>query len=125
MDISIVITDNLFFIFSKTKLKCKIPFKDILAITKSTISTKSGELVVHIRTDQDRRIKTDFRDEIIEILKQSYKAQTKQSLPLYGVKFKKLNEFSSTKKDMKKGIKRIPLELARLRDDEQSAGSTG
>jgi hypothetical protein len=39
---------------------------------------------------------------------------------LYGVKYKKLGEFETNSRDLKKGLKRIPLELARLKDEETS-----
>jgi len=42
---------------------------------------------------------------------------------LYGVKFKKLAEFTTTRKDLKKGVKRIPLELARLNKEDPSQTS--
>jgi hypothetical protein len=33
-----------------------------------------------------------------------------------------LNEFTTSKKDLKKGISRIPLEMARIKDENEAAG---
>lgn len=42
-------------------------------------------------------------------------------LALYGVKPKNLSEFTTGKKDLKKGLSRIPLELARIKDEDESS----
>lgn len=40
------------------------------------------------------------------------------NLPIYGVKSKSLMDFTTTRKDLKKGVSRIPLELARIRSED-------
>ena len=75
-EISVIITENYFLIFSKTKLKCKSMLVDILGVTKSLCTTVQGELVVHFKNERDRRIKSDFRDEIIDLLKLFYRNLT-------------------------------------------------
>ena len=76
-EISVIITENYFLIFSKSKLKCKSKLIDILGVTKSLCTTIQGELVVHFKNERDRRIRSDFRDEIIDLLKLFYRNLTK------------------------------------------------
>jgi hypothetical protein len=39
----------------------------------------------------------------------SYASKVKTNLPIYGIKNKDLREFTTTEKDVEKGISRIPL----------------
>ena len=58
------------------------------------------------------------RDKIISVIKLAYTSRCKQNLPIYGIKNKDLREFTTTEKDRDKGISRIPLALARLREED-------
>ena len=98
-DINLVITDQRFYLFSKHKLKCNAEIVHISALTKSITSQIKGELVVHLKNEKDRRIKSDFRDEIIEVIKKLFINLTSKNIPIYGVKYKRLGEFTSSKKD--------------------------
>lgn len=42
----------------------------------------------------------------------------KQNLPIYGIKSKDLREVTTTEKDLEKGISRIPLQLARIYEED-------
>lgn len=48
----------------------------------------------------------------------SFASKTKQNLPIYGIKNKDLREFTTTEKDLEKGISRIPLQLARIFEED-------
>ena len=52
-----------------------------------------------------------------------------KNLPIYGVPYAKLKDYSTSKKDMKKGIEIVPEENYRLKDedtyDESAIGSKG
>jgi len=48
------------------------------------------------------------------VIKIAYSSKTKQNLPIYGIKNKDLREFTTTEKDLEKGVSRIPLQLARI-----------
>lgn len=41
-----------------------------------------------------------------------------QNLPIYGVKCKGLKDFTTSEKDLKKGINRVPLEMSRIREED-------
>jgi hypothetical protein len=53
------------------------------------------------------------------ILKSAYAKKTGQIIPMYGVKSKSLHDFMTTQKDLEKGISRIPLQLARLPEEDE------
>lgn len=69
-------------------------------------------------------MRSDTRDQIIDIIRKLYSQLTSKTLALYGVKPKTLSEFTTSKKDLKKGISRIPLELARIKEENESQMST-
>ena len=43
---------------------------------------------------------------------------TGKNLPLYGVKSTNLRDFTTKKKDLKKGISRIPLQTSRIWEED-------
>jgi hypothetical protein len=47
-----------------------------------------------------------------------YAAKTRDNLPIYGVRQQKLSEYTTQQGDVKKGISRIPLPLARLANED-------
>jgi len=48
----------------------------------------------------------------------AYISKCKDNLPIFGIKNKVLREFRTTEKDVDKGISRIPLQLARLIEED-------
>jgi hypothetical protein len=74
-DVSLVLTDSTFYLFFKNKIKCKVDIEDeLLAITKS--ASKGGEFVLHFKSVPDRRLKSEYKEEIIEVTKKIYKNLT-------------------------------------------------
>jgi hypothetical protein len=57
----------------------------------------------------------------------AYMSKCKANLPIYGIKNKDLKEFQTTERDVKKGISRIPMQIARLVDEDimQETNPTG
>ena len=48
-------------------------------------------------------------------IKIAYASKNKKNLPIYGIpKKKELREFTTTEKDMAKGVSRMPLDLSRI-----------
>ena len=45
-------------------------------------------------------------------------AKTKKNLPIYGIKFKELRDFTTGEGDVVKGVSRIPLHLARIYEED-------
>lgn len=52
------------------------------------------------------------------MVKVGYASKTKANLPVYGIKNKDLREFTTTEKDLEKGISRVPLQLARIYEED-------
>ena len=78
---------------------------------------ESTEMVVHVYKEPDIRISSpSFRKHIFDTIKMFYATKTKKNLPLYGVRQKSLAMYTTQQVDVKKGISRIPLPLARLED---------
>lgn len=48
----------------------------------------------------------------------AYTSIMKKNLPIYGLKNRDLREFTTTEKDRDKAISRIPLNLARLYEED-------
>ena len=66
----------------------------------------------------DYRYKSDQRDKIFNLLKMYFVQKTKENLPIYGIRGKDLREFTTTRKDMQRGVSRIPLKMARLYEED-------
>lgn len=60
----------------------------------------------------------DRRDKILNVIKMGYTSKMKTNLPIFGIKNKELREFTTTKKDQDKGISRMPLQLARIYEED-------
>jgi hypothetical protein len=54
------------------------------------------------------------RDEFVLIIRNAYKKMLLKPLPVFGVKYKNLKEFTTTKKDRKRGVTRMPGESMRI-----------
>ena len=54
----------------------------------------------------------------------AYLITCKLDLPIYGVKPKGLKDFTTSQNDAKKGITRIPLNLARLKEEDTLAAGS-
>jgi hypothetical protein len=50
-------------------------------------------------------------------LKIAYTSKAKRNLTIYGIKSKDLHEFTTTEKDLERGISRIPLQLSKLLEE--------
>lgn len=52
-------------------------------------------------------------------IKIAYASKKHRNLPIFGIpKSKELREFTTTDKDLAKGVSRIPLQLSRLHDED-------
>jgi hypothetical protein len=58
------------------------------------------------------------RDKIFNVVKVGYVAKKKKNLPIFGIKFKDLRDYTTNESDVGKGISRIPLQLARLYEED-------
>lgn len=103
-----VVTQDNIYIFKHKKLKRFVQISFLQGITKS-LHINSREVVLHFFGNHDVRIKSDERDKLIFALKIAYTTKAKRNLSIYGIKSKDLHEFTTTEKDLERGISRIPL----------------
>ena len=54
------------------------------------------------------------RDEFVLVIRWAYKKMVGKPMPVFGVKFKNLKEFTTTKKDRKRGVTRMPGDSMRI-----------
>jgi hypothetical protein len=59
------------------------------------------------------------RDEFFDALKKIYFETTNENLPIYGVPAGKLKDYSTSKKDMKRGAEILPEDSYRLRGEDK------
>jgi hypothetical protein len=48
----------------------------------------------------------------------AFTSKCKANLPIYGIKHKDLKEFQTTQRDVKKGISRVPMKIARIYEED-------
>ena len=58
------------------------------------------------------------REKIFNVIKVGYVAKKKKNLPIFGIKFKDLRDYTTNESDVGKGISRIPLQLARIYEED-------
>ena len=56
----------------------------LLGVTKS-ISESLGEFVLHIKDEYDYRLRSDVRDQVIDLIRKLFLSTYSKPLPLYGV----------------------------------------
>jgi len=61
------------------------------------------------------------RDEFFSALKKVFFDLSNDNLPIYGVPMGKLKDYSTSKKDMKRGVEIVPEENYRLRGEDKFA----
>lgn len=70
-------------------------------------------------TKRIRKIKSvDRRDEFFQALKKIYFDTVNENLPVYGVPVGKLKDYSTSKKDMKRGVEILPEDNYRIRSED-------
>lgn len=84
-------------------------YECIDGVTKST-DPSCSEFVVHVEIDYDYRFITNLetRDDILYVLKHCFYKMHKKNLPIYGVDFVGLKDFTTSKKDAQKHISKKP-----------------
>jgi hypothetical protein len=68
------------------------------------------------------------REEIIETLKLRFVEKHNHNLPIFGIEKPNLNDFTTTEKDMKRGVSRFPPSQMRIKSEDlisESAGGPG
>jgi serum/glucocorticoid-regulated kinase 2 len=112
----LLMTTNNIFNFKKKTMKRKIAIEKIGAIIISTKNSK--ELVLHVPSEYDYRYQINDREIFIRLLKREFvKRRPNGHLRYYCVKGG-LKEVTTTEKDAKYKISRLPGDELRLVDEE-------
>ena len=87
-------------------------------ITKN-LNAKSREFVIHVENEPDYRLSCDVRDNFFSVVKLAYISLKKNNLKIFGIgRSKTLSDFVTTEKDVQKGNTRMPLNLARIYEED-------
>jgi len=115
----VAITDQRIYNIHKKKVKRTIDIKDIGGITKTVPPSKSAtEFTIGVPSEYDYRFNSDKREEIIEYIKRCFFLIKHKNMPMFHVTKKDLNDFTTTEKDMKKGISKFPTSDYRVSQGE-------
>lgn len=69
---------------------------------------KREEFTVHVRTQYDYRFMSEKREQIITVLKCLWAMKKKANLPVFDIQENHLKNFTTTEKDVKRGIDKFP-----------------
>ena len=99
-------------------IRLRIAYADLKGLTIS-LHNGSEELVCHLDMHADIRLACQSsRKVIVDTIKMFYANITRDNLPIYGVRQKSLGIYTTQDSDVCKGISRIPLNLARLQEED-------
>ena len=116
---TLVITDENIYNIHKKEIKRTIPIKDVSAIIKTIPPSKAKtQFTVQVAITYDYRIDSERRDEIIETIKKLFIVKKNLNLPMYHAATKDLENFTTTEKDMEKGLNRWPPNELKLNTED-------
>ena len=87
-------------------------------MTKTVPPSKSIEFTIHVPSEYDYRFLSPRRDEIIDLLKRLSLIERKENCPIFHTTTKDLKDFTTTEKDMKKKISRMPTQEYRCFEED-------
>lgn len=113
----LVITNETIYNIKKTKAKRKITIASLGGVSKTMTGAKI-EFTLHVNKSYDYRFLSEKREEIIDILKQRFAEKMKDNLAIYGIDKATLTDFTTTEKDMKRGVSKYPPTQLRLKQED-------
>lgn len=104
-----VITNLAVYNIKKHKVQRRILISDIDGITKST-DPRCFEFVIHVEVEYDYRFLTTERkrDDIFKVLKHCFYKIFEKNLPVFGVAYSHLKDFTTSKNEAAKKISKKP-----------------
>jgi hypothetical protein len=114
----IIITPNKIYNIHKNKVKREMQIKLLFGVSKNTEGKKS-EFTIHIPTEYDYRLISDKRDIVMQILQKSFADILSKNLKIFHVPENNLKGFTTTEKDKKRGVDRMPPSEFRFRDQDK------
>jgi hypothetical protein len=113
-----VITNAAVYNIHKKEIKRSIKISEIGGLSKTVPPSKVLEFSIHVPATYDYRFTSARRDDIVMLLKQLYLIEFKQNCPVYHITAKNLKDFTTTEKDFKKALSRIPTQEYRSFDED-------
>lgn len=113
-----VITNAAVYNIHKKEIKRAIKISEIGGLSKTVPPSKALEFTIHVPETYDYRFTSARRDDIVMLLKQLYLIEFKQNCPVYHITAKNLKDFTTTEKDFKKTVSRIPTQDYRSFDED-------
>mmetsp|Transcript_34096 Transcript_34096/g.33643 ORF Transcript_34096/g.33643 Transcript_34096/m.33643 type:complete len:271 (+) Transcript_34096:115-927(+) len=113
---SLILTSTHIYNFRRSKVRRKISITDVGAIILS--GKKEKEFVLHVPKEYDYRYVCEFRDEFVNILKLRFaNLDSENTLKIFSVS-DNLGMYTTTLKDKKYGLYKLPEESQRKREEE-------
>ena len=110
--IMLVTTENVYNV-KKDKVKRRIKIGSLIGVSKALLGAKI-EFTLHVQNEYDYRFQSEKRNEIVDAIKRAYAEKFKKNLPVYGIEKEKLQDFTTTEKDFKRGISKFPPKHLRI-----------
>lgn len=100
------------------ELRRVVPIKNLSGLTK-LLKQGSQEFVLHIKKEHDYRLLSEYRETIFQVIKMAYLTVCQENLPIFGIlKQRALADYTTTERDIARGISRMPLVMARLYEED-------
>mmetsp|Transcript_1380 Transcript_1380/g.1886 ORF Transcript_1380/g.1886 Transcript_1380/m.1886 type:complete len:217 (+) Transcript_1380:302-952(+) len=117
-DRNFVVSNLNIYNFKAKKLRRAVPIKNLSGLTK-LLKQGSQEFVLHIKQEHDYRLISEYRETIFQVIKMAYLSQCQENLPIFGIlKQRALADYTTTERDIARGISRMPLVLARIYEED-------
>ena len=100
----------------KKEFQRKINIKNIRALSRSTV-LKDMDFVVHVDNEYDYRFICEDREKLFVQIKAVFFTKMNKNLPIYDVP-DGLNKYATSKKDVQKGIFKLPPDSLRNHDED-------
>ncbi len=121
---TLVVTDKkVYNVKGKSSIKRAILITNIEGVSKTLPSSKSKEFTLHIPQEYDYRFICEYRDQVVDILKRLFAEKYKKNLPVYGIDKPNLRDFTTTEKDVKRGLSKYPPPNVSFESDVVSIAS--
>lgn len=106
---TLAITSEKVYNFDGSKQKRAIPIDLIGGISRNMQGTKKREeFTIHVPSQYDYRFNSEKRDKICTLLKCLWAMKKKDNLPIFDIQENHLKNFTTTERDVKRGIDKFP-----------------
>lgn len=106
---TLLITSDAIYNIHKKEMRRRVNLNNVSGVTKTIPPSKSLlEFTIHVSNGDDLRYVTCKKELIIDAIKRLFYIRNGKNLAIYCVGAKNLADFTTTERDLKKGISRFP-----------------